>query len=129
LVQELIQALFGNKQLSEEAALVEVQNGAGADGLGQQVVDYLVGFGFSSASLATANPVDGAIRPLTQIIDFSDKEYTVERLASLLSVPPGQVRHAGADDYALRMVEEADVVVILGTDAQARDFAAGTSGG
>ena len=129
LVQELIQALFGNKQLSEEAALVEVQNGAGADGLGQQVVDYLVGFGFPSASLTTANPVDGAIRPLTQIIDFSDKEYTVERLASLLSVPPGQVRHAGADDYALRMVEEADVVVILGTDAQARDFAAGTSGG
>src|SRR3990172_7750511 len=129
LVQELIQALFGNKQLTEEEAFVEVQNGAGADGLAQQVVDYLAGFGFPSASLTTASPVDGAIRPLTQIIDFSGKEYTVERLASLLSVPPEQVRRAGPEDYVLRTVENADVVVILGTDAQARGFAADASGG
>ena len=108
---------------------MEVQNGAGADGLAQQVVDYLAGFGFPSASLTTANPVDGAIRPLTQIIDFSGKEYTVERLASLLSVPPEQVRRAGPDDYVLRTVENADVVVILGTDVQARGFAADASGG
>lgn len=129
MVQQLIQALFSDQQLSKEAALVEVQNGAGADGLAAQVVDYLAEFGFSSSSLTAANTVDGAVHPLTEIIDFSGKNHTVERLASLLAVPPEQVRPAEPDDRALSTINGADILVILGADAQTRDFATDASGG
>jgi hypothetical protein len=53
----------------------------------------------------------------------------VERLASLLAVPSEQVRRADPDDGALRTIDDADILVILGADAQARDFAADASGG
>jgi LCP family protein required for cell wall assembly len=129
MVQELVQALFTDRELSDEAALVEVQNGAGADGLAAQVVEYLTGFGFSTSSLSPATIVDGTIRPLTEIIDFSGKEHTVERLARLLAVPSERVRRAEVDDGTLRTIEGADVLVILGADAQARDFGGDVSGG
>ena len=129
LVQALVQALFSDRELLEEAALVEVQNGAGADGLAKQVVDYLAGFGFPSGSLAAADTGDGSIRPMTEIVDFTGKDHTVQRLASLLSVPAEQIRRGGPGDLALRTVEDADILVILGADAQTRDFTVETSGG
>lgn len=129
MVQQLVLALFGDRQLSEEAAVVEVQNGRDADGLATSVVEYLAAFGFSVSSLTAAGTTDGAVRPLTQIIDFSGKEYTVERLASLLTVPRDQIRPGEAQDRDLRTVGDADILVILGADAQAQDFTFGTSGG
>lgn len=124
MVQELVEALFVDQRLAEEAAVVEIQNGSGTDGLATQVVEYLTEFGFSSDSLTAANTVDGSIRPLTVLIDFSGKEYTVEKLASLLAVPPDQVRRAGPQDRDLSTVENADIVIILGADTQMREFAA-----
>ncbi len=129
LVQQLVKALFSDRQLTEEAALVEVQNAAGADGLADRVADYLAEFGFASNSLAVANSADGIVHPLTEIIDFSGKEYTVQRLASLLGVTAAQVRRGGPADRALSTVQGADIVVILGADAQERSYAAEASGG
>ncbi len=129
LVQQLVLALFSDRQLSEEAAVVEVQNGAGADGLATSVVEYLAAFGFSVGSLTAADTIDGSVRPLTEIIDFSGKDYTAERLASLLTVPLEQIRQGEAEDRLLRTVGDADILVILGADAQTQDFTVGTSGG
>ena len=129
MVQQLVLALFSDRQLSEEAAVVEVQNGAGADGLATSVVEYLAAFGFSVNSLTAANTTDGSVHPLTEIIDFSGKDYTVERLASLLTVPPEQIRQGGAEDQVLRTVGDADILVILGADVQAQDFTVGIPGG
>ncbi|MDP3769151.1 MAG: LytR C-terminal domain-containing protein, partial [Dehalococcoidia bacterium] len=130
LVQDVVQALFSDQALTQEAALVEIQNGAGSDGLATQVVDYLAEFGFSADSLAAANAVDGAVRPQTVIIDYTGKDHTVQRLASLLGVLETQIRVAGPDDAALPTIANVDVLVILGTDAQARDFTLEeTSGG
>ena len=66
--------------------------------------------------------------PLTEIVDFAGKQHTVQRLANLLGVPAAQVRAARPADAALRTVGEADVVVILGADAQTRDFTIETDG-
>jgi LCP family protein required for cell wall assembly len=126
-VQEIVRALFNDQQVADESALVEVQDGS-AGGLAQQVIGYLVGFGFSSGSLSSGSSTASA-PALTEIVDFSGKRHTVDRLAGLLSVAPAQVRAAKAEDTALRTVQNADVVVILGADAQARDFAAETPGG
>ena len=122
LVQAVIDALFTDQELIEEAALVEVQNGAGAEGLATQVVVYLQQFGFESDSLRPANTPNGTVVPMTEIVDFTGKQHTVERLASLLQVSASQVRAAGPADAALRTVSDADVVVVLGADAQTRDF-------
>ena len=128
IVQELVDALFTDQELADEAAFVEVQNGAGAEGLSAQVIEYLGEFGFSGDSLAASNAAGGSVVPLTEIVDFAGKQHTVQRLANLLGVPAAQVRSAGPADAALRTVGEADVVVILGADAQTRDFTIETDG-
>jgi len=76
-----------------------------------------------------AGSLDGTVRPLTEIIDFTGNDYTVERLAGLLAVPPERIRRAAVDDQLLRTTDDADIVVILGADAQTRDFGGGASGG
>ena len=121
MVQQLVQALFSDRRLSQEAAFVEVQDAAGADGLAAQAVAFLVELGFSPESLTTANSGDG-VKPLTEIIDFSGKQHTVERLAGLLGVPAGQVRAALPEDSGLATAADTDVLVILGADADAADF-------
>ncbi len=118
LIQDLIEALFSDNRLQEENAQVEVQNGAGADGLATEAVNFLAGQGFPSGALTAADAADGRIRPNTEIIDFSGKEYSVERLADLLGVSGDWMRRATAGDDALRTVADADIVVILGTGAQ-----------
>jgi LCP family protein required for cell wall assembly len=129
LVQELVDALFTDEPASTAPAFVEVQNAAGADGLAGLVVDYLTDFGFSKESLAAANAAGGAVHPLTEIIDFAGRDDVARRLASVLGVAPEQVRAAGPEDGALRTIATADIVVILGADAQERDFMAGASDG
>lgn len=126
-VQEIVQALFNGQQIADEAARVEVQNGTGTDGLAQQVIGYL-SQSFPSNSLSAATST-AAAPARTEIIDFTGKQHTVDVLAGLLSVAPAQVRAATPEDAALRTVQSADVVVILGADARARDFAAETPGG
>ena len=130
IVQEIVNALFANdRRLTEEAALIEVQSGADASGLAGDVLLFLQQFGFGAGSLSASDTVDGAVPPLTTIIDFAGKAYTSERLAALLSVSTDQVREASADDAALRTVADADVVVILGADAQARDYTVAPASG
>lgn len=129
IVQQIVQALFSEQGVSEEAALVEVQNGAGADGLAGRVVDYLAEFGFAASSLTATDTADGSVYPVTEIIDFTGKEQTVQRLASLLSVPAEQVRRAGPEDGALATVAGADILVILGADVQALELVTDGSGG
>lgn len=128
LVDQIAQALFNDQQLLEDNAFVEVQNGAGTEGLAGRAVDYLAGFGFPSSALIAADTVDGTVRPLTEIIDFSGKDYSVERLASLLTVPAEQVRSAGPGDDQLR-TSDADILVILGADAQTGPLATEASSG
>lgn len=127
IVQQLVQAFFVDSDLAEEGAFVEVQNSAGADGLADDVIAYLGQFGFSSDALAAAAVPDTSIKPQTEIIDFTGNERTVERLAALLSVPADRIRRSGEGDAGLRTVAGADILVILGADAQTRDFSLETS--
>lgn len=122
LVQQLVQAIFSDQQVTDEGALVEVQNGSGVDGLAQQVVTYLSEFGFLSDRLAGTTTQGGGAQAQTEIIDFTGKQATARRLASLLAVPPELVRVASADDRALATVANADILVVLGADAQNLTF-------
>lgn len=129
IVQELVGALFSDQLLLQEDASVEIQSGTDAGGLAADVVSYLDGAGFPSDALTAATTVDGDIQPFTEIIDFSGKEHTIERLVELLAIPSDQVRVGEDGDRALSTVAGADVVVILGADLQARDFVTDAQGG
>ena len=129
LVRQTIEAFQSDQQLILERALVEVQNGAGIDGLATQVLEHLTNLGLSPDALTAANAPDGSVRPFTEIIDFTGKQYTANRLADLLGLPAGRVRAATPDDAGLRTTE-ADILIVLGADAE--QFVAGgnaSSGG
>ena len=119
IVQRLVAALFSDQRLNEEAAHVEVHS---SYGLTDEVMEYLARYGFAAGSLSAAITADGNVNQLTEIIDFTGKSHTVERLAELLEVGPDQIRSADERDQALATNGDTDVIVILGADLLARDF-------
>jgi len=127
IVQQIVAALFTGQQVEANSAVVEVQNSSGADGLATQVVTYFTEFGFSPDSVSATSAADGAVQPQTEIIDFTGKDSTAQRVANLLGVPTSQIRPATAADQALATVANVDIVVILGQDVQDRNFTISTS--
>jgi polyisoprenyl-teichoic acid--peptidoglycan teichoic acid transferase len=123
LVNEVVLAFMSDSELLQEEALVEIQNGAGEDGLARVVAEFLSGQGFARQSLLPSGPT--TFSPSTEIINFNGKEHTAARLASLLAVPSENIRAAGEADAALRNTD-ADVLVILGSDADAEAFSGET---
>jgi len=115
-VQRLVQALFSDQQLLEEEALVEVQNGTGTEGLASEAVSYFVEMGFPASGLVVADADDGLYHTTTEIVDFTGKTYTAQRLADWLGLPSERIRAARAEDSDLTTIS-ADIVVILGDDA------------
>ena len=112
--QRIVDALFSDQALIAERAVVEIQDGSG-EGIGSAISDLLANLGFAKASLTNTEPADGSLYDHTEIIDFSGKTYTEQKLAEWLSVSPQRVRAATAADAALR-TGAADIVVILGAD-------------
>ncbi len=119
VVERLVGALFTDQRLTEEAAHIEIQS---SYGLTEPVVEYLAQFGFATGSLMSAATADGEVGQLTQIIDFTGKTHTVERLAGLLQIDPGQIRSADESDRALITNGDTDIIVIMGADMLSRDF-------
>jgi LCP family protein required for cell wall assembly len=127
-VREIVQALFSDHQLLEEKATVEVQNGTGEAGLATTVVDYLISLGFPSERLLTTDASLQSPGQLTEIVDYSGKDYTARKLAEWLGMDEDQVRSATALDTDLNN-GGVDIVVILGSDAQLDRLTAASSGG
>jgi hypothetical protein len=81
-----------------------------------KAADYFVSLGIPADHVSTANALQQSYQK-TEIIDFSGKRYTAERLASWLHLSKDRIRKATANDMVLR-TSEADIVVILGADAK-----------
>jgi LCP family protein required for cell wall assembly len=114
-IKLIVDAFMSDNRLLQEAAVVEVQNGTSLTGHAAKVVDYLVGLGIPQSSLYPVNST--TIHNRTEIIDFANKPYTAERIASWLHLPRDRVRQATDQDIALRN-SQADIVVYLGPDAK-----------
>ncbi|MHB1416546.1 MAG: LCP family protein [Chloroflexota bacterium] len=108
-VQKLISEVFFDPALKEEAATVELQNGTMRDGLAGAWGTALQGRGFTIGEVRQADASDYA---KTEIIDYTQKQYTVNQLATLLHVSPTQIRQAPRPAGST-----ADVCVIFGNDA------------
>jgi len=116
-IQRIVQSLFTDQKLLEEKATVEIQNGTYVDGLAASTLQFLANLGFPKASLLTSVPPDGSIYDETVIIDYSGKQYTAQKIAAWLELPPESVRVATAADSGYRTTD-ANIVILLGADAK-----------
>ncbi len=110
LVDELFSrpTLANHKRVSEEAATLEVLNGAGTPGLAAQMAAFLKEQGFNVVSIDNADRNDYAE---TVIIDYAGKPHTVALLAQLLHVTNGNVVAEGGQQPG-----PANIRIIVGAD-------------
>jgi hypothetical protein len=123
IVRQIVAALFSGEQVQANAAVVEVQNGSGTAGLDAEVSTYFAEFGFSPDAVTATGDVSASSE--TEIIDFTGKESTAQRIAALLGLPTSQIRPATAADQAT--LPNVDIVVRLGADVNGRNFRITTS--
>jgi hypothetical protein len=115
-IKLLVDAFLSDNQLEQEHAVVEVQNATGRKDEDTKAVGLFIDFGVAKANLITSPATANASE--TQIIDFSGKGYTAERIAGWLDLPKTRIRIGTPEDAALRVDATADIVVILGSDVK-----------
>ena len=117
-VEALKRQVFFDGRLRSEKAFVEVQNGTGAPGLATSVVDYLAERGLPQTDISISDADDGLYHQETLIYDLAGKEYTAKKLAEWLGLSNGSIREVGTDEFTPVPTASADIVVVLGADAQ-----------
>ena len=117
-VEALKRQIFFDGHLQSEGAFVEVQNGTGAPGLATSVVNYLAGRGLPQTDIAISDANDGLYHEETLIYDLAGKGYTAKKLAEWLGLPNSRIQEVGADEFTPDPTSSADIVVVLGADAQ-----------
>ena len=124
-ISELVKAIFtGDATAPEPGAeatpmpvVVQIQNGAGVDGLAADVAAYIIGKGYLESDVLTANVSDGLTHDRSEIIDIDNThDRNCYLLADWLGIPTGNCRPATADEATTMRVSGADLVVVLGTD-------------
>ncbi len=117
-VEALKRQIFFDGRLRSEGAFVEVQNGTGVPGLATSVVNYLTGRGLPQTDVTIRDASDGLYHQQTLIYDLAGKEYTANKLAEWLGLPNSCIREVGTDKSTPVPTSSADIVVVLGPDAQ-----------
>jgi len=113
-----VNGLLSDAKVEQERARVEIQNGTDRQGLAQRAASFLnTNLRIPAESLLASNAATSN-HTKTEIVDFTGKRYTAERIAGVLGVPKDRVRSPTAADSALRTDASADIVVILGSDAK-----------
>ena len=115
-VKQLVEAFVSDNRLLQENARIEVQNGTGIDGHAKKAGDFLVTLGIGEANLFPTNAAT-ANHARSEIIDFTGKTYTAQKVATWLSLPKNSIRRATDADAAVRH-GDADIVIIVGADAK-----------
>jgi len=117
-IQQIVDGLLSDAKVEQEKARVEIQNGTDKQGFAQRAATFLnTNLRIPEESLMASNAA-ASNHTKTEIVDFTGKRYTAERIAGVLGVPKDRVRSPTAADSALRTDASADIVVILGSDAK-----------
>ena len=117
-VRQLVDAFLSDSQLQNENATVEVQNAGDTPDLSSRAAAYLVTLGLPEANIVASEGTLPAAE--TQIVVFTGKQYTAERIAGWLDVSTEQIRNATPTDEALRTTES-DILILLADDAEVGD--------
>jgi len=92
---------------AQEAASVEVLNGAGIEGIATRAADYLRGQGINVVNVANADQMGYA---RTVILDYTGNPYTARYLMQLLNLTQSQIFSQTVPDSPV------DLAVIVGAD-------------
>lgn len=96
---------------------VEIQNGAGIEGLASDVMLYVIGKGYPESDLNATNVFDGLTHETSEIIDIDGTHEKNTSLLSLwLGIPLESRRIATAEEQAVMAANDTTILVILGTD-------------
>ncbi len=115
-IKQIVEAFMSDNRLLQEAAQIEVRNGTTQNDKSTKAVEYFTSLGIPTTHMIAVNAPDAA-HSQTEIIDYTGKRYTAERLAVWLGLPKERVHKSTEADIALRS-SEADIVVIVGADAK-----------
>jgi hypothetical protein len=119
-VDEIVRALFEDRAPAiepgaPEQVRVQIQNGAGIDGLAADVARFIAGNGYRD--LLTDNAYDGVAHDTSVVLDLTDQhERSRLQLAAMLGIEPQNARPATAAELSAIGVVEADIVIVLGSD-------------
>ena len=123
--KKIVDALFLDQELLAENAVVEVRDGSGND-IAETAVDLLTNLGFPQGSVIASDPPATGDVAETEIIDYTGKPVSTGKIADWLGVPPIAIRAATPADADLRTTG-ADIVVVLGADADVTGLSAGST--
>jgi hypothetical protein len=96
-------------QLIEESARIVVHNGTMVEGLAVRTTEWLEELGFLVVSFGNADSSDYS---QTVLVDYTGKQFTLQRLVELFGVLPENVRTSS------NLKSQVDVRLILGQDWQ-----------
>jgi polyisoprenyl-teichoic acid--peptidoglycan teichoic acid transferase len=124
-VRALVEAMFTDQPLDfidqdpapPRPVRVQVQNGAGIDGLARDVVRYMVAQGFPLHDLTAANTIDGSIHATSEIIDIDGtNDRRAYEIARWLDIQVDHVRTATPDERQFMEANGLELIVVLGSD-------------
>ena len=105
-VGALVREVFGDGRLISEQARIEIQNATQTNGLAGRTSAWLQAQGIPIVGVANAP----AAKAITEVIDYSGKEYTRRMIAERLGISQEHIRlEFGAST-------EVDILVVLGGD-------------
>jgi LCP family protein required for cell wall assembly len=124
-VAKLVNSVFADQPTSGPAQVVvtpepvkvQIQNGAGVEGLAASVVSYIIGKGYPANDLNPANVFDGASHTKSEVIDLDGThEKNGYLLATWLGIPDSSYRKATSSEQTAMTASGTSLVVILGSD-------------
>ena len=97
--------------------VVQIQNGAGIDGLASSVASYIIGKGWQQLDVQTTNASDGLTHERSEVVDIDGShDRSGYQLANWLGIPDVNYRPATTAEAAAMRDSGASLIVILGTD-------------
>jgi LCP family protein required for cell wall assembly len=117
-IRQLVDAFLFDSRLIQENATVEVQNETSSPDLATRAGNYLVSLGLPQSNVVASEgavPVTG-----TEIVVFTGKHYTAERIAGWLGISTEKIRVATLADEALRSTAS-DILILVSDDVEVED--------
>jgi hypothetical protein len=104
-------------QTTPSPVRIQIQNGAGVDGLAADVMLHLISKNLREDDLTAANTSDGVSHEISEIIDIDGThENNTNLLSRWLGIPFESIRTATAAERADMQASNTAIIVVLGTD-------------
>ncbi len=97
----------GLQKLADEGARIAIQNGTSEPNFAARVAASLMEQGFQVVEFGDADRTD---YPNTVLVDYTGKNYTLERLVEMFQVAPENVRHSP------NLRSQIDIRIVVGQD-------------